>query len=91
MKIIAGLSSICISLLLIPWLEDLLKIYLIAMVVIITLTINLAFRIEAIWNWIIEKTMEEILKRMMQDEDVKKIVKLRYDAMMEKIRTKNEE
>jgi len=84
MDLKSGISIICLSIALVPWLEDLLKIYLIAMVAILTLTVNVAFRMRSIWEWIIEKALQEVIKRLMQDEDMKKIIKMRFDAMIKR-------
>ncbi len=79
---------ICLSIALLPWVEDLFKLYMIAMVVILTLTINVAFRIKTVWEWIIEKALQEIIERLMEDEDMKKIIKMRFDAMVKRAKEK---
>jgi hypothetical protein len=86
MKLASAIASICMVVYFAPWLDDLLKMYLVAMIVIITLTINVVFRIEAIWGWLIIKIEQEVLRRLLEDEDMRKIVKMRYDAMMERLR-----
>ncbi len=88
MDLKSGISMICLSIALLPWVEDLLKLYLVTIVIILTLTINVAFRIKAIWEWTIEKALQEIIERLMEDEDMKKIIKMRFDAMVKRAKEK---
>ena len=73
--------SIMLSIVLTPWLEDLLKIYLITAVVIITLTINVAFRIKWLMNIIIEHLVQAVLNKVLQDQDVQKIMHWKFEEM----------
>ena len=91
MKHASVIIILCISTALTPWLEDLLKVYIIAMIAVITLTVNVLFRIASLRDWIVEHLVQAVLARLLEDEEMKKIVKMKYDSMMIQLKTHNNE
>jgi hypothetical protein len=77
-------TSITLSIFLTPWLEDLMKLYLISAVVLIALTVNVAFRIKWLLDIIVEHLVQAVLNKVLQDQDIQKIVKWKFEAMRKK-------
>jgi ribosomal protein S13 len=75
-----------------PWLEDLLKIYLISAIVLIALTVNVAFRIKELRDIIVEHIVQAVMQRVLMDKDVQKIMQWKFEAMInnEKLRVERE-
>ncbi|MGD0591052.1 MAG: hypothetical protein ABSA44_09675 [Bacteroidota bacterium] len=77
-------ATMLLSIALTPWLEDLLKLYLISAVVLITLTINVAFRIKWLMDIIVEHLVQAVLNKVLQDQDIQKIMHWKFEAMKRK-------
>ena len=71
---IAANIAIAISIILTPWLEDMLKLYLISTVVIIALTVNVAFRVKWLTDIVVEHLVQAVLQKVLRDQDIQKIM-----------------
>jgi hypothetical protein len=85
-------AAMSLGVFLTPWLEDLLKIYLISAIVLIALTVNVAFRIKELRDIIVEHIVQAVMQRVLMDKDVQKIMQWKFEAMInnEKLRVERE-
>jgi len=83
-------ASITLTILLTPWLEDLLKLYLISAVILITLTVNVAFRMAWLRDIIIEHLVQAVLNKVLQDQDIQKIMHWKFEEMRKKAKKVDE-
>lgn len=79
---------IMISIAFSPWLADLVKYYMIGMLVIITLTINVAFRFKWLMDIIIEHLVQAVLQKVLRDTDIQKVMHWKFEEMRKKSRKK---
>jgi hypothetical protein len=54
-------------------------------VVLITLTINVAFRIKWLLDIIVEHLVQAVLQKVLQDQDIQKIMHWKFEAMKKKV------
>jgi hypothetical protein len=83
---IAALSSIGASIALMPWVEDALKVVMIVMFVIITLTVNVAFRIPKVWNSIVDRVAADVLHRVLMDKEIGKVIVMMHRRQLGRIK-----
>lgn len=69
-----------------PWLEDLLKIYLIVAVVLVAVTINVALRVARIRDLIVEHVIQSVINKVMMDKDVQEVFRMKFIAMAKQVR-----
>ena len=69
-----------------PWLEDLLKIYLIVAVILVAVTINIALRVAKIRDLIVEHVIQSVVSKVMMDKDVQEVFRMKFTAMAKQIR-----
>lgn len=74
-------ATIVTSIWVTPWLEDLLKLYLIGAVVLIALTVNIIFRIKWLLDIIVEHLVQAVLQRVLRDPDIQKIMSWKFEEM----------
>ena len=85
---IAANIAIAISIILTPWLEDMLKLYLICAVVIIAFTVNVAFRVKWLMDIIVEHLVQAVLQKVLRDQDIQKIMSWKFEEMRKKVEGK---
>jgi len=69
-----------------PWLEDLLKVYMIVLVVLVSVTFNVVFRIEKLRDMIEEFLIQSVLNKVMRDKDVQEVIRIKFMTMAKQIR-----
>lgn len=72
---IASLISVSITMFLIPGFTDVLRVYVIATIVLISILINLLFRWRQFRDYIVNKIITEVIIELIKDEDVRKVIK----------------
>ena len=82
-------SSLVLGIWFTPWLEDLIKIYMISAIVLIALTINLAFRLKWLMDIIVEHLVQAVLQKVMQDQDIQKVMSWKFEEMRRKAKKGN--
>lgn len=82
-------ATIMLGILLPDWLEDMMKLYYFLAFVIITLSINVVFRIKWISDIIIERALRILIERALRDPDIQKVMAWKFEAMREKAKMKN--
>lgn len=70
----AYLSGLIISVFFIPQLEELIKMYVISVVVLITVIINLLFRFQRVREWVVNQITADVIRQVLQDADVRKLL-----------------
>lgn len=71
---IGALSTIIASAWLTPWLDELIKIYVLTVVVVVTLLVNLVFWFHRIRESIINHLVASVIQQVLADKDVQKII-----------------
>jgi hypothetical protein len=74
-----------------PWLDDLLKIYLIIALVLVAFTVNIALHIGRIRDLIVGQIIQTIIKEVMTDKSVQEIFRMKFEAMAKQIREEEKE
>lgn len=66
-----------------PWLDELLKVYLIIALTLIIVSTNLLFRLKKVEDLIVERLVERALTRILMDKDVQEVIRARFKVMAE--------
>jgi hypothetical protein len=66
-----------------PWIDDALKVIMLVVFVVITLTITAVFQIPKVWNAIVEKVAMDVLHRVLMHQDIQKLVMWKHEKSKE--------
>jgi hypothetical protein len=71
---IAALMSIGTSVYIVPWVDELVKVYIIAVVILVTVFVNLLFWFARAREFIINHFVAAIIQRVLSDHDIQKLI-----------------
>jgi hypothetical protein len=71
---ITWLTSIFVTILAIPEWQELIKIYVVSVVVLVTTLISLLFQIHRLRQYVVDLLVSEALSRFFEDADVRKAI-----------------
>lgn len=72
-----------------PWFDEVFKWAAAAMVVVLTLAFNVAFRIPRLWNAIIDRAATETLTKVLMDPDLRKVTLKMHEEQMKALKKGN--
>jgi hypothetical protein len=71
---ITWLTSVFISIFAIPDMQELIKVYIISVVVLVTVVINLLFQVQRLRQYVVDLLVSEALSKFFEDPDVRKSI-----------------
>jgi hypothetical protein len=71
---ITWMMSIFVTILAIPEWQELIKIYIISVVVLVTVVVNLLFQIQRLRIYVVDLLVSEALSKFFEDADVRKAI-----------------
>lgn len=78
------MGSVLGSIILTPGLEDLVRVYIISVVVFITTVVNIIFRIDRIREYIVKRISSDVIKEILKDKDVSRIMRDKFSQDKER-------
>ena len=73
-----------------PWFDEAFKLCILALIVVLTLVVNIAVRIPKIWEIIIDRIVNEALQRVLMDPDLRKVVLKMHREQLKALKKGNE-
>ena len=69
-----------------PWFDEAFKLCMLALIIVLTLIVNVAVRIPKIWEIIINRIVDEALQKVLMDPDLRKVILRMHRAQLKALK-----